>query len=282
MDRWKAELASELQLGRIRAAETLSGGCIHLVERWRCDSQSVVVKSNRQPVPGIFEAESRGLQALADSQTLRVPQVLAVSERYLVLEDLGNGIKRNDFDQQLGQGLAMLHRLPQSDFGFTCNTFCGSTLQLNPMIQDGWVFFGEYRLCFQARLARDNGYIDSGLSQRIDAIAQRLAQWIPYQASALIHGDLWSGNVHCCTDGRPALIDPAAYWGWPEADLAMTRLFGGFGRDFYDAYNEARPLEPEFEQRIPLYNLYHLLNHLNLFGGSYLAQVCRIVADFTD
>jgi len=142
---------------------------------------------------------------------------------------------------------------------------------------DGFAFFAEARLLHQGKLARDAGLLDSGAIRKLEWLAARLDRWIPEQPASLIHGDLWGGNAHCGPEGEPVLIDPAAHYGWAEAELAMTTLFGRFPEAFYRSYLASSQLSPEWESRIPLYNLYHLLNHLNLFGGGYRQSVQAVL-----
>lgn len=162
------------------------------------------------------------------------------------------------------------------------DNWCGTTPQPNPRDTDGHAFFANHRLLFQAGRAHAAGLLAAPDLHRVEAIAGRLQDLVPVQAPALLHGDLWHGNVFADTNGEAVLVDPAAYWGWPEADLATTRLLGGFDDAFYDAYLEMRPLEPGWEERMPLYNLYHLLNHLNLFGEGYGAEVDAMLAHYVD
>ncbi|MBN1665608.1 MAG: fructosamine kinase family protein, partial [Anaerolineales bacterium] len=152
-----------------------------------------------------------------------------------------------------------------------------STPQPNPWQADGYRFFAEQRLLYQARLARRRNLIEAADLAQVEGLAARLPDLVPEQPAALLHGDLWTGNAASDSAGRPALIDPAAYYGWAEAELAMTTLFGSFPAEFYAAYEEARPLAPGYRGRFDLYNLYHLLNHVNLFGRGYLGQVQAIL-----
>jgi fructosamine-3-kinase len=177
----------------------------------------------------------------------------------------------------LGRGLAALHRQEQPEFGFGADNYCGSTPQANPLMQDGWEFFARHRLLALAKPAQQRRLLNSAELRQVEDVAGRLADWIPAQPAVLLHGDLWSGNIHCDSRGLPALIDPACYWGWAEADLAMTTLFGGFDPRFYATYLECSGMQADWRERAPLYNLYHLLNHLLLFGGVYLDQVKQVL-----
>ena len=165
-------------------------------------------------------------------------------------------------------------------FGFAHSNFIGSTPQVNPWTVDGNQFFAEHRLHYQAKLAQKNGLLDTYDFRQVEVLCQRLPELVPPQAASLIHGDLWSGNAITDFTGAPAIIDPAVHYGWAEAELAMTSLFGAFPDDFYSAYREVFSLETGFRQRFPIYNLYHLLNHLNLFGAGYLSQVRSVLHRF--
>ncbi|HEY0663767.1 MAG TPA: fructosamine kinase family protein [Thiobacillaceae bacterium] len=220
-------------------------------------------------------AETQGLAALAATGTLRVPSPIvhgtAGGQSYLVLEYLELGVRGNA--RLLGEQLAALHRSEGTHFGFAHDNFIGTTPQPNGWKDDWVAFWREHRLGFQLRLAATNGY--GGALQRLgekllDALPAYYAGYIP--RPALLHGDLWGGNHGYLRDGTPAVFDPAAYYGDRECDLAMTELFGGYPADFYAAYRSTYPLDAGYAVRQDLYNLYHILNHANLFGGGYARQ----------
>ena len=177
----------------------------------------------------------------------------------------------------MGRKLAALHNHTNAQFGFEHDNYIGSTPQPNTWTEDGYAFFGEQRLNFQAQLAAKRGLLSRAEEGQVERVGERLAELVPQQPASLLHGDLWDGNALADENGQPALIDPAAHYGWAEAELGMTALFGGFGAEFYAAYEEARPLETGYQERFPVYNLYHLLNHLNLFGMGYHGQVIAIL-----
>jgi fructosamine-3-kinase len=243
--------------------------------------------------PGMFEAEAEGLRALAAAGAIRVPQVLAVGTDSLVLELVESAPRRPDFFEDFGRRCAALHRTRGKTFGFPGDNFIGATPQPNrPLDADwpdaapddgtGWPgFFLERRLRVQARLAerRDGGELARLLGRAEARIAEMLAG--APEVPALLHGDLWGGNFMVDERGETCLIDPAAYYGHREADLAMTRLFGGFDPAFFAAYEEAAPLAPGHAERLPLYQLYHLMNHFNLFGGGYHGRSQRILQRYT-
>lgn len=238
------------------------------------------IKQNDAAPEDFFAAEAAGLSAIAETDTLRVPRVIFPARRFLLLEYLPAARKKGDYWEKLGQGLAQMHCQKRKQFGFHCDNYCGLSPQRNLTERDGHVFYREHRILFQARLAVEKGLLGIRELKLIERFATRLTDLVPEQAPALIHGDLWSGNVHVDESGDPVLIDPAAYWGWPEADIAMTLLFGGFSESFYQSYLACNPLESGWRDRAPIYNVYHLLNHLNLFGGSYGSQLLATVKRF--
>jgi fructosamine-3-kinase len=177
----------------------------------------------------------------------------------------------------LGKGLARLHLATAEQFGFDHDNYIGLTPQSNGWTRDGHEFFGRQRLGYQGDLAVRRNLLSSGERARLERLIDRLPELTPSQPASLIHGDLWGGNLIAGPGGEPALIDPAAHYGWAEADLAMTALFGGFDPAVYAAYQDCRPLAPGWRERFEIYNLYHLLNHLNLFGGGYHAGVMAVL-----
>lgn len=265
----------------------LSGGSIN--DAFVVDvGERLVVKGNTRPLPRQFEAEALGLDALRAADTeLVVPRVVGFEDDverggFLVIEYLAPGRRRDDFDERLGRGLAALHRTSDArGFGFEGDGYCGATPQPNPWTEDWPTFYGEHRLRHHLRLAVDRG-LDRETARRVEEIATRLDEWTDDAPSSLIHGDLWSGNLHCTEDGRPALIDPAAYFGDREAELGMMSLFGGFGARVWEAYNDTWPLRPGWRTRLGLYELYHLLNHFVLFGGGYAQGVREAAGRYAD
>ncbi|MBL4820151.1 MAG: fructosamine kinase family protein [Gammaproteobacteria bacterium] len=260
----------------------IPGGCINEINRLTLNKgHSLILKTNNNRPPTFFAAEAAGLDALRRACSLRVPRVIILKEDFLVLEDLGNAPATANYWHILGEGLAELHGNIKPDFGFNSDNYCGLTPQSNPPTADGFVFFGQFCLLALGTKAEGMGLLTSSDLHAIETIAHNLPRWIPAQPAVLIHGDLWSGNVHCDKKGQPALIDPACYWGWAEAELSMTMLFGGFDRQFYSAYESASDIATDWRERAPLYNLYHLLNHLVLFGEGYLAQVRTVVKRYS-
>lgn len=265
--------------GEVTRAEALSGGDISVVRRLTLTSgRSVVLKTNADAPPNFFACEAEGLAALRVPGGPRVPEMLVSVSTFLLMEDLRPASSAADFWPVLGKQLAALHRTPHDRFGFAHDNFIGATPQPNPWTVNGHEFFAEHRLRFQARRAFDAGRLTLADAARVERLCAMLPERVPPQPPALLHGDLWRGNVICDAQGQPALIDPAAHWGWAEAEMGLTALFGGFPASFYDAYTDVSPLTPGWRERLPIYNLYHLLNHLNLFGGGYRAQVRATLA----
>jgi fructosamine-3-kinase len=254
---------------------SVSGGCISQAMRLLYGDEIYFVKLNSAHQVDMFAAEHLGLQTLAGSKTVRVPQPVAWGEdgesAWLVMENLELGGNSNP--RALGEGLAAMHRVTQARFGWEIDNTIGSTPQVNTPTDDWVEFWREHRLQFQLDLAARHGH-----GGRLQSDGERLLELFPAlfgsytPGASLLHGDLWSGNHAYSHTGEPVIFDPAVYFGDRETDLAMTELFGGFGAGFYDAYRDHYPLDPGYKVRKTLYNLYHILNHLNLFGGGYRSQ----------
>ncbi|KPK14522.1 MAG: hypothetical protein AMJ62_12915 [Myxococcales bacterium SG8_38] len=280
------ELRASLQrrLGvEVRAAKRLGGGDINeAFEVSLEDGRDIFVKTHPSPPPNMFGAEARGLVWLDRAEAIRVPKVLAVSDEepaYLALELLIAARRRPDFDEELGRSLAALHAFGAPTFGLDHDNYIGRLPQSNATAADWPSFYWQSRLEPQLRLACDRGLIDGSCRARFEALSSALAERAgPAEPPSRLHGDLWGGNLHVDELGRPCLIDPAVYGGHREVDLAMMRLFGGFGERVFAAYEEVSPLAPGADERVPLYQLYPLLVHVNLFGGSYVGAVERALA----
>ena len=258
------------------------GGCINDSFRWESSNGPLFVKVAGLSQLPMLAAEAEGLRDLDAANAVRVPTVLDTGTvengSFLALEWIELCPASGEEQARLGTQLARQHRLLETRFGWSRNNTIGSTEQVNAWSDDWHTFFREHRLRFQLTLAERNGHAgrlqESGhrLLERLDDL---LGNHRP--APSLLHGDLWSGNAAADPSGAPVIFDPAVYFGDRETDLAMTRLFGGFSREFYAAYDAAWPLPAAASERVDLYNLYHVLNHLNLFGTGYLSQAQGLV-----
>ncbi|EXJ13346.1 fructosamine kinase family protein [Imhoffiella purpurea] len=264
----------------IERERSVGGGCINRAAVIDDGRRSYFVKLNAADRAEMFAAESEGLSAMAEAEAIRVPQPIctgvADGQSFLVMELIDLGGRLNG--ALAGEQLAAMHRSSSGTFGWHRDNTIGSTPQSNRRDADWIAFWREQRLGYQLRLAADNGY--GGTLQRSgERLLADLDVLLGHDPiPSLLHGDLWGGNIGSTPDGQPVIFDPAAYYGDREADLAMTELFGGFGADFYAAYRSAWPLDPGYPVRKTLYNLYHVLNHLNLFGGGYLGQSSQMIA----
>jgi fructosamine-3-kinase len=259
----------------------VSGGDISAA--WRLDAldQSVFLKTGPSSSYEMFAAEAEGLSEIAQANAVRVPAVLAFGEQagnaFVALEWLQLDSANSACERLLGQQLAALHRTTRPQCGWHRDNTIGLTPQHNPW-SDNWVeFYREHRLGYQLELAASNGFTGALQSE-----GARLLKRLPIffenysPVESLLHGDLWGGNW-ACSDGQPVIFDPAVYYGDRETDLAMTRLFGGFGNAFYEAYESSWPLQTGYRERMDLYQLYHVLNHLNLFGSGYLGRAMALI-----
>jgi protein-ribulosamine 3-kinase len=267
--------------------ERVHGGSINECYRWETDAGGAVfVKVAPAPKIEMFAAEAAGLEELRRANAVRVPRVLAVghgnpsgqARAWLALEWIQTGSATRTTEATLGEQLAKQHGVTQTSFGWTRDNTIGSTPQLNSECPDWVTFYRDFRLRYQLDLAARNGF-NGGLQDRGAALLDCLPDFFRTHKPipSLLHGDLWGGNRLTDSAGRPVIFDPAVYYGDREADVAMTHLFGGYGKDFHAAYETAWPRDPGHEVRADLYNLYHVLNHLNLFGGGYLRQATAMI-----
>ena len=275
---------------QIKSSFRTGGGCINETQILHLtNGERVFLKYNNSAPKDFFPAEAKGLKLLSKAENgPRVPGPLGVQEgihpKFLILEYVEESPGDKGFYERFAQALAQLHRMNDNEFGLEHDNFIGSTVQINTPEKDPVDFFREHRIRFQQTLARKSRKLPAGVDKKIDRLCEKLGDLMDTtgEKPALLHGDLWSGNYFPGPGQQPCIFDPAVYYGLREADLAMTELFGRLPQQFYDAYHNAFPLNPGYSQRKALYNLYHLLNHLNLFGGAYLSGVKQTVRQFTD
>lgn len=274
----EAGIEIETESGR-----SVSGGCIHNAKLFqRTDGGAVFLKSNRAESLAMFEAESDGLKTIAESKTVRVPHPIAVGviegSALLAMEGIEMSSRGASASQsKMGEAIALLHRVasPDGKFGFDSDNFIGATPQENGWSNSWADFFTERRLEFQLQLAAKNGRILADSEVVLKKIHAHLSTL--EIEPVLLHGDLWGGNASFDDTGNPVIFDPAVYFGDKEADIAFTRMFGGFGSAFYDTYRSNHPAPEPIRETI--YNLYHVLNHYNLFGGGYGDQAARMMEE---
>lgn len=263
-----------------RQPQAIGGGCINTAYLLDNGAQRYFVKTNAAHFASMLAAESAGLEAIGATNSVRAPRAIChgvvADHSYLVLEyiDLRGSTGRTA--RTMGEQLAAMHFASADRFGFSIDNAIGATPQINTWCDDWVQFYSEHRLRHQLKLATQNGLKLGDQGERL--IENLPAFFKSYQPRpALLHGDLWGGNWGSDEYGAPVIFDPATYYGDREADLAMTELFGGFPSAFYDAYRAAAPLDAGYDIRKTLYNLYHILNHYNLFGGGYGGQAQQML-----
>lgn len=296
-----AELRTSGDTTPIESVQLVIGGDINAAARVNTRRASYFLKWNPDPLPGLFEVEARGLRLLADAGAVRLPNVYAHAgpspsrgsgrasrsradqPAFILLEWIEQGgASRAAVGETFGRQLAALHRKSAAEFGLDHDNYIGSLPQPNAPLPSWLDFYREQRLGFQRDIARERGYMPTERDRRLGWLMDHLDRWIDAGVSpSLIHGDLWGGNYLIDTEAQPVLIDPAAYYGHREIELAFTELFGGFPSSFYAAYREVAPLPAGYEERRSLYQLYHLLTHLNIFGESYGGSVDGVLRHYT-
>ncbi|MCH8556965.1 MAG: fructosamine kinase family protein [Balneolia bacterium] len=270
----------------LRNEYPLSGGSINDAAVADSGSERVVIKWNTAARASMFETEHQGLDLLRKhTDTLLVPEVYSTGKNasysWIVMEYIHEGSNGSTTDREFGNGLAALHRNTASGYGLSHNNYIGRLPQNNSPHEDWVTFFMIRRIEPQIRAAVDSGLMPSSCIKKLPLLQRSAASLFPDEPASLLHGDLWSGNYLYSESGQAALIDPAVYYGNREIELAFTMLFGRFPAGFYEAYEEAWPIEPGFAQRRDLYNLYPVLVHVNLFGGGYVSQANAIFNQYT-
>ena len=270
------------------SSSQVNGGCINQTYVLQLSNgERVFLKHNANSASDFFAAESKGLQLLSQAKKgPRIPKTLALQDSLnpsiLILEFIEQSSPPPDFSVQFGRSLAELHRTTHHNYGLDHDNYIGSTPQKNAPENNGIHFFRDHRLRYQQELARKLGNLPNKTDKKLNKLCDQIENYLDISGEkpALLHGDLWSGNYFSDRNHTPCIFDPAVYFGLREADLAMTELFGRLPQRFYEAYHEAFPLSPGYEERKDLFNLYHLLNHLNLFGSSYLSSVEQVLKKY--
>lgn len=281
----KNQLADSHQIF-VNEITPVSGGSISSACRIKSNRGDLFLKWNNESPQDFFDKEAEGLKLLRSAGTnLRFPEVVAVeasgddSPGFLLMEYIASG--RSGDSEQFGAELARLHQTNNQEFGLDSDNYIGSLQQSNRTHPDWVTFFSEERIKPQLKMAVDSGKMDATVLKRWERLSFKLSDLLPDTKPSLVHGDLWSGNYLFDTDGRAVLIDPAVYYGHPEMDLAFSKMFGGFSAEFYRGYESVSPLENGFDERVPVYNLYPLLVHVNLFGGHYVSQANSVLDRFS-
>ncbi|WP_055145971.1 fructosamine kinase family protein [Jiulongibacter sediminis] len=276
---------AEVTGGRIEKYQPVSGGDIAEAFVLETANGSLFLKTLQNPdAKDIFSAEAKGLREMEKSQSIKVPEIISIGQvnetSYLLLEYIeGKNVGAKDFEK-LGRGVAKMHQYTTVSFGFESDNFIGLLPQSNRTSTSWPEFYTSERLMPQLEKAVKLGHLLPEETLTKERVLKTCKKLLPDCSASLLHGDLWSGNYLIAQSGIPYLIDPAVYYGHREADLAMSRLFGGFDESFYQAYYEVWPKEPEEAERIEIYQLYHLLVHLNLFGLGYKASVKRTLEKY--
>lgn len=273
----------------ITAVKRVSGGCINDAFQMSLEDGANLFVKVSVGQDNAFDAELIGLQALRSTNTIAVPEVIARethdSNDILILEWIQSSSPQPEFWPRFGSQLGRLHLANNSihQFGFPEDNFIGSTKQQNTWKNHWPEFFADFRLAFQGDLALRQGLIDTSQRKGLERLIGKLPHLLASDkmSPALLHGDLWSGNFICDSNQNPVIFDPAVYYGHHECEFGITTLFGGFDSSFYDAYHDVIPKDDGTSQRVEIYQLYHLLNHLNLFGQSYWSACQTIISKFS-
>ncbi len=281
----KIKARIEEKLGsKIKSFNSLSGGCISdAFKVTTVEGLNYFLKYNPSISNDMFVKEANGLKELSKANAIRIPEVLSFDEDYILLEYIPTGSKNKNFFEEFGRNFAEMHKFTSNNFGFYEDNYIGSNPQKNipnEKEKTSWVdFYFNKRILYQFQLAEKLGNSTPELRKRISNLENKIEDIIgnTTEKPSLLHGDLWAGNYMVDENGNVVLIDPAVYYGHREADLGMTKLFGGFSSEFYNAYNERFPLEDGYDYRENIYKLYHVLNHLNLFGGGYYSQALSLI-----
>lgn len=282
-ERFKIKI-EEILHDRIIDSHSVSGGCINDAKIISVKSgDKYFIKTNYNNPKNMFLNEANGLREIAKANIIKTPEVIYVDDEIILLETISTGKKNSNFFEDFGRKFAQLHKFTHIEYGFYEDNYIGSNRQINMATniekKDWCEFYFNKRLKFQFDLCEKNGFVTEEFRKSFLKLESKIESIIKpkTEIASLLHGDLWGGNYMIDEKGEACLIDPAVYYGNREADLAMTKLFGGFDSNFYSAYNQEFPLDDGYEYRENIYKLYHILNHLNLFGSSYYTQALNLV-----
>ncbi len=268
----------------ILSAKFKSGGCINNAMKIHTSEGVYFVKWQKHIPVDMFEKEAKGLDLLKAPGVIKVPETYGYGEIdnifFLVMEHVESAPPAKDYWEDYAEKLAGLHKQTSESYGLDHDNYIGKLYQSNKKDPDWIQFFIEQRLEPQLTLAMENRMVDTSFVNRYRSFYKKLPELLPVDQPALLHGDMWNGNVMCGDDGKVCLIDPAVYFGHREIELAFSKMFGGFSTAFYKTYQEIFPLEPGFDQRVDIYNIYPHMVHVNLFGGSYLGGVNHVLQKY--
>lgn len=269
----------------LKSTEFKSGGCINNTLKLITNHGDYFLKWQSGIPEDMFQKEADGLKLLARAGNIKIPEVIGYGiiegKHYLLMENIESTPPLRDYWKNFGVTLAEMHRNNSDEkYGLDHDNYIGKLPQSNERHENWMKFFIQKRLEVQLKLAIENRMVSSSFVEKYRRFYNLLPELLPVDKPALIHGDMWSGNVMVGSDGKVCLIDPAVYYGHREIELAFTHMFGGFDRDFYDAYKSSYPLEPGFEERISIYNMYPSMVHVNLFGQSYLGGVESVLRKY--
>ncbi|OHX66536.1 fructosamine kinase family protein [Flammeovirga pacifica] len=279
----KKHLGNDVQL---KDTSNITGGCINESIKLTTNKGAFFIKYNSNHNTRFFEVEEKGLNLLRNHSNFTVPRLLGIGTYeegvYLLMEHIDSSRSGHDYWEVMGQQLAEMHQHTNTTFGLQYHNFIGKLPQFNNETEDWLDFFIHQRIIPQYEMAVQNNYLQQSHLDKIFNLKDKLKDFFPKEPPSLLHGDLWSGNTMVGALGEPCLIDPAVYYGHREAEIAFTTLFGGFDDTFFEAYNEAYPWKEGIKERIPIYNLYPLMVHLNLFGKSYLSEIEEVLSKIAD
>lgn len=280
---WRKVLRESIDpTAEIRMIGIIGGGSINDARRVEASCGTFFAKINEAiPYPGMFEAEARGLEFLRENSEFDIPKPIGTGEsddiQWILMEFISHASKKANFWEQFGVRLARMHRNTNDNFGSETDNYLGNLPQQNTFKSTWGEFFAENRIAPQLKMAKDNNLASDQMVKLLEKVMSKADQYFPEEPPSAIHGDLWTGNFSTNHAGEATIFDPSAHYGHREMDIAMSKLFGGFDAKFYDAYNSEYPLEKGWEDRLPIADLYPLLAHLNIFGGTYAYQIMNIL-----